>query len=194
MTFSRWVRSPFFYVCGVIILTCLWRVCLRLMRIRENRRRLDGFLLRLPVVGGALYHARLVQFTQTLSSLYSTGVPILSALPWAAQSTGSVVFEECVERVAKSVRQGVALHDALRLSREFPSFVVHLVAAGDEIGQLPEMLGFAAELGGQEIETRLQQALGSLEPIIILVMGMAVGCVVLATLSPLVRVLDGLTL
>jgi len=158
------------------------RLALRRPRVRFA---FDEFLLRVPVVGPLARGADTGRFARTLSILAASGVPVLEALSITATVVSNRPMRAAVERAAVQVREGMSLHRALEKSGRFPPMVLHLIASGEQSGQLDRMLHRAAD--HQERETRMKVSLlvNIFEPAVILLMGMAVLVIVLAILLPI---------
>lgn len=149
------------------------------------RHAADEMLLKLPVIGSLLRGADTGRFARTLSILAASGVPVLEALGIASTVVNNRPMRAAVERAAVQVREGTSLHRALDRSGRFPPMVLHLIASGEQSGQLDQMLHRAAD--HQERETRMKVALmvNLFEPAVILIMGLAVLVIVLAILLPI---------
>ncbi len=149
--------------------------------IRRKRRDLiDAAKLRLPGnLVQSLYYAR---FARTLGFLLEGGLPMLRALELSAKSVGNAVLEGRISGAAKRVAEGARLSSSLE---GFPPVLLQLIATGEKGGRLIEVLGKAADSYEEEFGRKVQQALSLLEPAMILLMGLAVGFIVLAVLLPL---------
>lgn len=166
----------------VVSLAVAMRLALRRPRVRY---RTDARLLRLPVVGKLLRGADSGRFTRTLSILSGSGVPVLEALGITASVVNNRPMRESVERAAIQVREGMSLHRALESSGHFPPMVLHLIASGEQSGQLETMLHRAADHQERETRTRVSMLTSMLEPAVILLAGAVVLLIVLAVLLPI---------
>lgn len=165
-----------------VVLVVAARMALRRPRIRYRR---DARLLRLPVVGRLVRGADTGRFTRTLSILSGSGVPVLEALGIAASVVNNRPMRESVERAAVQVREGMSLHRALERSGHFPPMALHLIASGEQSGQLDAMLRRAADHQERETRMRVSMLTSILEPAVILVAGGVVLLIVLAVLLPI---------
>ncbi|MFO0753338.1 MAG: type II secretion system F family protein [Thermodesulfovibrionales bacterium] len=149
--------------------------------IRKRRRDLiDAVKLRLPGnLVQSLYYAR---FARTLGFLLEGGLPLLRALELSAKSVGNVVLESRINGAARRIAEGARLSSSLE---GFPPVLLQLIATGEKGGKLAEVLDKAADSYEEEFGRRVQQALSLLEPVMILLMGVAVGFIVLAVLLPM---------
>lgn len=169
----------------LVLLTVVVIVGQIALRRPPIRHTADEMLLKLPVIGSLLRGADTGRFARTLSILAASGVPVLEALGIASTVVNNRPMRAAVERAAVQVREGTSLHRALEKSGRFPPMVLHLIASGEQSGQLDQMLHRAAD--HQERETRMKVSLlvNIFEPAVILVMGLAVLVIVLAILLPI---------
>jgi general secretion pathway protein F len=165
-----------------------------LMKDSAMRLRRDEVLLRLWGIGPCLRFMVTVSFAQTLETLYSAGVPILRALDISAAATDNLALQTAMREAREEVQAGEELHVALARARFFPPGFLQILAAGGQSGDVPGMLEFAAKMSQQEIENRIAAAIAAIEPAMLLVMGLMVGSMVIAVISPLLKVLEALTL
>lgn len=173
-----------------LILLCLvagiW-AARRMLALDPVRLRWHAFLLRLPVIGRLRSGIASARFAQTLSVLTGSGVPVVSALGYAAAAQDDFVFRQATERAAGSVREGMGISKALRAEAVFPPMILHLVASGEASGELPRVLEQASRQQELVVEARLSTLTALLEPLLILVMGGVVLVIVLATLEPIIE-------
>lgn len=149
------------------------------------RRRYHRLLLRVIVLGRVVRGLNTARFTQTLSILAGSGVPVLDALRIAGEVVSNIPMREAVDEAANRVREGSAINRALAVSGLFPPMTVHLIASGEASGQLETMLERAAQNQERELETLLATMMGILEPAMILIMGVVVLVIVLAIMLPI---------
>jgi general secretion pathway protein F len=147
---------------------------------------LHALLMRLPVAGRVLSGLDTARFASTLSILTGSGAPLLRALDTAAGVVWSRPMRRAAAAVAALVREGVSLARALASQRVFPPLLVHLVANGEQSGQLPSMLDRAAREQEQDVERRLTWLAALVQPLLIVFMGAIVLVLVLAVMLPIV--------
>ncbi|WP_321392258.1 type II secretion system inner membrane protein GspF [Emcibacter sp.] len=175
---------------GVFILAGLALVVfffLRSLKEEKFRRRFDGWMLRLPLLGKlvrGLYAARLAR---TLSTLIASGSPVMEGLRSAGHTMQNLVMREAVEKMVTQISEGTSLSRALRNSGVFPGIVIYMASAGEKSGQLPDMLEKSADYLESDFETFIATALSLLEPGIIIVMGAVVALIVLSILLPILQ-------
>lgn len=148
-------------------------------------RTRDAILLKLPVGGPVVRKATISRFSRVLGTLVFGGVPILEAISIAGMSSGNRVYIDSAKQVADDVREGKPIAQALRDATAFPPVLTHMVAIGEETGDLPKMLSRVADSMDFEVDTGLRRLTALAEPVIVLVMGGFVGFVVLSVLLPI---------
>lgn len=149
------------------------------------RRRWHRMLLRMPVVSRLNRGLNTARFTQTLSILAGSGVPILEALRIASQVVVNVPMREAVEEASLRVREGAAISKSLANSKLFPPMTTHLIASGEASGRLEEMLRRAAINQEREVDSLISTLLGIMQPLLVIVMAVIVLLIVLAILLPI---------
>ena len=155
------------------------------LRRPEWRHGWHALLLRLPLWGRILRRLEAERFTRTLGILVASGVPLLRAMQSAVPVVGNMPMRQAVEEAARLVREGGSLSRALARSGYFPPIAIHLIASGETSGQLGAMLMRGSETLTRELETWAAALAALLEPLLILVMGVLVLFIVLATLLPI---------
>jgi general secretion pathway protein F len=159
----------------------------RALRHAAFRRRVDGALLRLPVLGRLARIAAAAGFARTFATLTGSGAPVLEALSAARASAGNLALQDAIEAAARDVREGAALSAALRRTGAFPPLLVHMAASGEQSGALAAMFAKSADYLENEFETATGVALNLLEPLVVVVMGGAVAAIVLAVMLPILQ-------
>lgn len=145
----------------------------------------DRFLLKLPVVGKLLTKAVISRYARVLGTLVFGGVPILESLQLAGLAAGNKVFLKTSQGVVEDVRDGRPIHDAMRDTGAFPPVLTHMVAIGEETGDLPKMLGRVSDSLDFEVDNGMRRAVSLVEPLIVVFMGVFVAFVVLSVMLPI---------
>lgn len=159
----------------------------RAMRGPDFRRRFDGLLLRLPVIGRLIRDVQAARLARTLSTMMFAGVPVLEALQLTGPTVRNSVLREAIEGMAAAIREGGGLSVAMRRAAVFPAILVYMTASGESSGRLGLMLARAADYLEREFNTFTSAALSLLEPAIIVVMGGVVATIVLSILLPILQ-------
>lgn len=166
----------------------LWRQALA----REKARaRYDAWLLRLPVFGPLLAKVAVSRFCRTLSTLLVSGVPLIQALDVVKGTTGNAVLARVAETARDQVREGQPLAGPLAASGVIPPMVSRMVAVGEETGRLDAMLEKVAQFYEREVNAAVGRLSAMLEPVLLVIMGAAVGMVIIAILLPMLSVISG---
>ena len=155
-----------------------------------GRYRLDQFKLKVKVFGPLFHKSALSRFARTLATLIRSGVPILQALEIVAETVNNGVISRAIRDVQDSVREGESLATPLAKHPTFPAMVVQMMAVGEETGALDTMLTKVADFYDQEVEAAVASLTSLIEPILIAVMGAAVGGMVVALYLPLFRIIE----
>jgi general secretion pathway protein F len=147
----------------------------------------DGFVLRLPLFGKLIQMLSVARFSRTLATLLSAGVALLTAMDIVRSVLGNAALEKVVAEAISSIREGQSIAEPLKRSGRFPPMVTHMIAIGEKSGKLEEMLENVADAYDVAVETRVQMLTSLLEPLMIVVMGGAVGFIAMAILMPLIQ-------
>jgi type IV pilus assembly protein PilC len=185
---SRGIRRYFLVL--VLMLVAVAFAYRRWRATPAGRYRLDQFKLKVKVFGPLFHKTALSRFSRTLATLIRSGVPILQALEIVAETVNNGVIARAVHDVQDSVREGESLAAPLSKHRTFPGMVVQMMAVGEETGALDTMLSKVADFYDQEVEAAVASLTSLIEPILIAVMGAAVGGMVVALYLPLFRIIE----
>src|SRR5262249_2095005 len=111
----------------------------------SGRRRIDSLLLKTPILGPIFLKIAIARFSRTLSTLLSSGVPILQSLDITERTAGNVIIEEAILSIRTAVEQGKSFVEPLRSAELFPHMVSQMVGIGEQTGALDAMLGKIAD-------------------------------------------------
>lgn len=150
------------------------------------RLRLHRALLQLPLLGRLLRGINTARMASTLSILFGSGVPLLTAMAAASGVIGNLPMRYALDEAANRVREGASLSRALAVSGLFPPVLIHLIASGEQSGTLETMLERVARQQEQEVGGFVSALTALLEPLLILFMGTVVLLIVLAILLPII--------
>ncbi len=146
---------------------------------------IDEIKLKIPLVGKIVQEVILSRITLTLGSLLQSGVNILQAIEVTSEVSGNKKFSQALKKTLQDVKEGIPLSQSLSAHSEiFPSFVLGMIATGEEGGTLPEMLVKVGEYYDKETKTKVKTLTTLLEPLVILIMGVLVGFIIIAMLLP----------
>lgn len=178
---------------AVLVLGTLVAAAWLWARSPAGRARVDGWILRAPVVGPVARALVVARVTRGLASMVRSGFPLLEALDAAGRLAGNQVFRVALEETRKGVERGASLSAALRVSGVFPALVVDLVAIGERSGALDELLDRAAALAEEETDNRLAALSSLLEPVLVVLMGGVVGFIALSVFLPMFTLMSSVT-
>jgi type IV pilus assembly protein PilC len=150
-----------------------------------GKHKIDGITLKLPVLGLLMRKIAVARFCRTLSTLLSSGVPILDGLDITARTAGNSVIEEAIFQTRKSIERGETISAPLKETRVFPAMVTQMIAVGETTGALDTMLSKIADFYEEEVDTAVAGLLTLLEPIMIAFLGGVVGGIVIAMYLPI---------
>lgn len=170
---------------GFIVLVIIVVGTIYVLKKPGPKYKFHRFMLRVPLLGKFNRGVNTSRFARTLSILAASGVPVLDALRIASQVVSNLPMREAVKAAAHKVREGAPLARSLEQSGYFPPMTVNLIGSGEVSGNLEEMLERAATNQEREQETQISFLMSMLEPVLIIVMGMVVLFIVLATLLPI---------
>lgn len=151
----------------------------------QGHMNLDGLLLRMPIIGDLLRKVAVARFSQNMSLLLSSGVPILDGLAICAKTAGNKVVEKAILESRISISQGKTVAEPLRDSKIFPPLVCQMVAVGESTGGLDTMLKKVAELYEEEVDDAVNNLTAMMEPMIMVVLGVILGGLVIAMYLPI---------
>jgi type IV pilus assembly protein PilC len=161
-------------------------------KTRIGRNLLDRAKLKAPIFGNLSRKASIANFTRTLGTLLTGGVPILQALNIVREIAGNAVISNAVQQVHDSVKEGESMVMPLEAAGVFPNMVVSMIQVGEETGALPEMLMKVAETYDDEVDTAVEALTSIIEPVMIIMLAGVVGTIVIAMFLPLIRIIGKL--
>ena len=183
---SNFIRD--YWVLLIIGIVALVFGIRQLLKKEGPKRSYHQLLLRLPVVSKLTRGINTARFTQTLSILAGSGVPILESLRIAAQVVVNVPMREAVEEASMRIREGAMISRSLAASRLFPPMTTHLISSGEASGRLEEMLTRAATNQEREVDGLIATLLGIMQPLMVIIMAAIVLMIVLAILLPIFEI------
>lgn len=155
----------------------------------KGRSAFDVFKLKMPLFGKLVHKTILVRFSRTLASLLRSGVPILESLEITADTVSNSVAAKAIIDIQDGVKQGEPLAKRMANHEIFPPMVVQMIAVGEETGAVDTMLDKIGDFYEQEVEALVNALTSLLEPLLIMVLGGAVGSMVIALYMPLFSII-----
>ena len=158
-----------------------------------GKKIIDGLLLKFPILGDIFRKIAVARFSRTLSTLLSSGVPILQSLDITAKTSGNVVIEEAIIKVRAGVERGESFVDPLKATEVFPHMVAQMIGIGEQTGALDAMLGKIADFYESEVDSAIANLLTLMEPLLIAFLGVTIGSIVIAMYLPLFTLIGKLS-
>ena len=188
---SNWfVRLLPFLVIAIVLLVFLFR---RYYATYGGRRTVDRMILKMPILGIIMQKIAVARFCRTLSTLISSGVPILDGLEITARTAGNAIIEDAIMMVRKAVESGLTVAQPLRESGVFPPMVVQMIGVGEQTGALDAMLSKIADFYEEEVDQAVANLLTLMEPVMIMFLGVTVGGIVISMYLPLFDLISKLS-
>ena len=183
---SRFTQDNMLYIfLGAVAFAIIFK---RLYRIERVKIMVDFWVLTLPVFGPLLRKVAVARFGRTLSTMVSSGVPILGALDIVARTSGSKTVERGVLEAKKSIAEGQTLADPLEATGVFPPMVVQMISIGETTGNLDHMLAKIADFYDNEVDVAVETLTSLLEPMMIVFLGVVVGGLVVSMYLPIFQI------
>jgi type IV pilus assembly protein PilC len=183
LSVSNFLRVNFLYLLGgsigLLVLFIYWK------KTPSGALTFDKILLHLPVFGTLVKKSSVARFTRTLSTLLSSGVSILEALEITAKTAGNLVVANAIKRSVVSIAEGDTITAPLKATGVFPPMVTQMIGVGEKTGGLDEMLSKIADFYDEEVDEAVTALTSVIEPIIIVIMGIVIGCILVAMYLPM---------
>jgi type IV pilus assembly protein PilC len=182
---SNFTVAYFPYMVAVAIAAA---VALRqVYKTEQGRLAMDRAFLQAPVFGDLIRKSSIARFTRTLSTLLSSGVPILDSLLITAKTSGNKVVERAILATRLSISEGNSISEPLVQSKVFPPMVCQMIAVGESTGALDAMLQKIAEFYEDEVDNMVANLTTLMEPMVILFLGVIIGGLVISMYLPIFK-------
>lgn len=188
---SNFMKDNIFATLGIVI--ALFFGIKYFFKTKFGKRLLDTTVLKLPAIGDLAMKSTVARFTRTFGTLLASGVPILESITITKGTISNVLVVEALQRVHDRVRDGENLATPLEQQKLFPSMVTSMVEVGEETGQLSEMLNRISDNYEEEVDNAVGAVTSIIEPIMIVIMAVAVGGIVIALFLPLMKIITSLS-
>ena len=175
---------------GVVALVVIYKI---FGKTPFGAYQLDRLRIHIPVIGTLVRRTAISQFTRTLGTLLSSGVPILQALVIVRDTTGNRVVRKAIQTVHDAVKEGESMTDPLASSGVFPPMVVSMVQVGEETGALPDMLTRIANTYDDEVDNAVAGLTSAIEPALIIFLAVVVGTIVIAMFLPMIKIISSVS-
>jgi type IV pilus assembly protein PilC len=165
------------YVLIIVTLLLIFGIIYAL-KVPSLRLKIDRMLIKGPGFGPLIVKVYTGRFARTLSSLYSSGIPMVECLERSSAILGNSYIDQCFENVIDEVKQGETLSSAIQRTEIFDSMFCSIIYVGEESGALDDILEKTSDYYEEESESAIQRLVGMLEPVLIIVLGVVIGLVV----------------
>lgn len=184
LTASQWFAANWLLVLIVVVLLIggWWLI----RRSREGRAVTQAIALKLPLIGGLIRKINVERFARTLGNLTAAGIPLIDALGITADTADNEVVRRTLMKVRDTVEKGGKMDEQMRSAPIFDELIVDMVMVGDEAGALDTMLLKIADTYDSEVDVALKGLSSILEPLLIILLGLAVGFLAVAVFLPYV--------
>ncbi|GAA1948834.1 type II secretion system F family protein [Microbacterium deminutum] len=169
----------------ILIVLVAWTWWVRNRHTERVRRVVDPIRLKLPIFGPLATKMAVARFSRNLSMMLNAGVPIIQALGIVGQASNNWKIEQAILEVQESIRQGKSFAAPLAKAGVFPPMVPQMVSVGEESGTLTEMLASIADFYEDEVETATSQLSSTIEPVLIVGLGVIIGGMVISLYLPI---------
>ncbi|HEU19144.1 MAG TPA: type II secretion system F family protein [Deltaproteobacteria bacterium] len=180
---SAFVQNNIFYMfIGAIAIFFAYR---QYYKTQRGRLQIDSLILKAPIFGILLKKVAVAKFSRTLSTMMSSGVPILEGLEIVSRTAGNKVIENSLMVTRKSISEGKTIAEPLSQANIFPSMVVSMIAVGENTGALDAMLAKIADFYDDEVDAAVEAMTSLLEPIMMVFLGGVIGGMIVALYLPI---------
>ena len=149
---------------------------------------IDGLLLKMPVFGDIIRKNAVARFTRTLSTMISSGVPIMDGLEIVARTSGNQVVENAIMKARESIAAGKTIAEPLGQTKVFPGMVVQMISVGEATGNMDAMLSKIADFYDEEVDSAVAAMTSLIEPLLIVFLGVIIGGLVVAMYLPIFKI------
>jgi len=172
----------------VIALVFLAFILRRYYATEKGKMAIDSLILKLPVFGMLFRKVAVARFSRTLSTLITSGVPILDGLTITSKTAGNKPIEYAIMQARTSISEGETIAEPLARSEVFPPMVTQMIAVGESTGSLDSMLTKIADFYEEEVDVTIGALTSLLEPLLMVFLGVTVGGIVIAMYLPIFKI------
>ena len=190
MNTSKWTTAHWYIILAVIVVLI---VAYKLIyRTEQGRLVIDEIKMKMPLFGKLTVKTACAQFARTMSTLLTSGISTIDALETVSKVVNNIHYTNAMLKAREEVMKGIPLSEPLQESGIFPPMVYHMTGIGEETGNIEEMLEKLADYYDEEVEMTTQSVLAAMEPLIIVFMALIIGTLVIAVISPIATMYEGL--
>jgi type IV pilus assembly protein PilC len=182
---SQFTQNYWWIMAGIIVVVVI--AFGRFYKTEKGRWMIDSLTLKAPVFGPLLKKVAVAKFARTLSTMMSSGVPILEGLNIVSKTSGNVVVENALMKTRQSISEGRTIAEPLMETGIFPPMVVQMIAVGEAAGALDTMLSKIADFYDDEVDAAVDAMTALLEPAMMVFLGGVVGGMIIAMYLPIFK-------
>ncbi len=182
---SKFMQNYWWVIGGIVV--ALIVALKTFLKTEKGRWIFDAALLRAPIIGPVLKKVAVAKFSRTLSTMMSSGVPILEGLNIVSKTAGNVVIEAALLKTRQSISEGQSIAEPLTDAGIFPPMVVQMIAVGEATGALDVMLNKIADFYDDEVDAAVAGMTALIEPIMMVFLGGVVGGMIIAMYLPIFK-------
>ena len=188
---SNLIKDPFFLLKSLPAFTITFLLIKRQMKTNKFINWKDSMLLKLPITKDLVTKSCLANFSRTLSSLNSAGVPILEALMISKRTLGNRVFQRIADKMNTEIKSGQPIYKVLALeTKVIPIMFTSMFRIGEETGELSEMVDKLADFYEDEVSTSVKSLTSILEPLMIVFVAIVVAFILVAMYLPMFNMMS----
>ena len=180
---AYWFMLPIPFIAAFIALR-------QINKTEEGKRVLDRVKLRLPLMGDIIFKSIMARAFRTFATLVTAGVSILDAIEMSSGVADNYVIGDAFKVMRERAQNGVMLSITIKEQKLFPAMVAHMVAVGEETGQVDDVLSKVADWYDMELDERIKALTSIIEPVMIVFVGLVVGLVVASVFIPIVQAMQ----
>jgi type IV pilus assembly protein PilC len=185
ITASEFTQKYILFI--VAIFVAIFIAFKRFYKTEKGKWTIDSLVLKSPVFGELLKKVAIAKFARTLSTMMSSGVPILEGLSIVSKTSGNVVIEDALMKTRQSISEGRSIAEPLEETKLFPPMVVQMIAVGEATGALDSMLSKIANFYDDEVDVAVEAMTALLEPVMMVFLGGVVGGMIVAMYLPIFK-------
>jgi type IV pilus assembly protein PilC len=185
ITASEWTQKYWYVIAAIVFV--IYISIKRFYKTEKGRLLIDAMMLKSPVFGDLLKKVAVAKFSRTLSTMMSSGVPILEGLSIVSKTSGNIVVENALIKTRQSISEGRTIAEPLSETGIFPPMVVQMISVGEATGALDSMLSKIADFYDEEIDVAVDSMTALLEPVMMVFLGTVVGGMIIAMYLPIFK-------
>jgi type IV pilus assembly protein PilC len=182
---SNFTKNYFLYIIAIIVI--IFVAFKRFYKTDKGRLIVDSLVLKAPIFGDLLKKVAVAKFSRTLSTMMSSGVPIMEGLAIVSKTSGNVVVENALLKTRQSIAEGRSIAEPLAETGIFPPMVIQMISVGEATGALDSMLSKIATFYDDEIDVAVDNMTALLEPVMMVFLGGVVGGMIIAMYLPIFK-------